>query len=304
MSPAFLRRAAVLLAALVVVWTGLALLRRGWGGEPDEFRLPVLDSSAVTSVTIARPSDTIQVTRTDTGWVVNGFRAAQNVVSFLLADLADTAARGELVAEARASHARLGLDSASARRLTVRGSSGVLLDVLVGNRGRVYQSMYLRRDADDRVYQVTTRLIEVVERSLDDWRDKRIVLFPADSFGTVEVQRGRTRFAVERYGTGWRIGADQADSSAVDSWIRRLTDATASSFPTQPEIDSAKFEPPERSVVIRGRAGQVLVSLSFDSTASGYLVRRKPDGTVFRLDTWTTSQIFVSDSTLRPRSQP
>jgi hypothetical protein len=234
---------------------------------------------------------------------VNGLAVAPDLVDQLLAALADTAATGEVVAESPSSYARLGVDSSHAKRLTARAGDRTVAAYLIGNRGSSYESVFLRPEQGSRVYEIRSRLGEVADRRLDDWRDKRIMALAGDSIGGIEVGRGRLRYSLDRAGTGWMVGKVPADSAAVSRLLGQLASLTATGFPTSAQADSANFTTPERSLTIRGKTGQVLAALAFDSTANGFWVRREGQPTVFRLESWAVDQITPADSTLRAKSK-
>ena len=301
MSSAQLRKLAAGLVILLLVWAGVSFARRSGGDKPETFRPTRLDRAAVTSIVIAGPGDTVTLARTGAAWTANGFPAAADLVDQLLADLADTTATGEVVAENRSSHERLGIDAAHAKRLSVRGGDRVLLTWLVGHRGTSYASVYLRRENEDRVYEVKSRLADAAERRLDDWRDKRILAVAADSVGGLDVSRGKKSYSVERAGSGWTLGGAPADSGAMSRWLSQLGSLSAGGFATPAQAEAADFAKPDRTLRIRGRKGGVLAALAFDSTAGAFLVRLEGKPTIFRMESWAADQITPADSTLRPR---
>jgi len=302
MSTVQLKRLAISLGVVVVVWIGLSLLRRSGTDQRAGFEATTFDRSTVTTVVIGPPEDSVVLTRVTGGWTVNGLPAASDLVERLLSDLTDSAATGDLVAESPSSHGRLGVDSAGAKRVTVRSGDRVLVQYLVGNGGATWGTVYLRRENDAKVYQVTSGLTEAVSRALDDWRDKRILALATDSIGAVESSRGGSRYGVERSDSGWTVGRAPADTAAVNRWLSQLGSLTASGFASAGQVDSADFDRPDRTLRIRDRAGREVAALAFDSIAGGFLVRRDGSATVFRIDSWTADRVVPSDSTLRARS--
>lgn len=296
-----IRRIALLLGALLVLWIGLRVAQ----GVARDQRTPLpavsLDQASVDAITISRPGDTIRLVRTGADWTVNGLAAAPTVAADVVRAVADTAGRSELVAESATSHQRLGVDSVQARRLEIRRGSDVLLTYLVGKRGSSWETAYVRRPDSDRVFQVRSRLVELVERSVDDWRDRRIVAVDPDSLTAVEITRGRSTYRLEKGQAGWRFAdGAPADSFAVASLLGQFRTLEASGFASAPQADSARFETPERRIRLTGPGG-VVVALAFDSIPAGFWVRRDTLPTVYRLDGWTADRLTPSDSTLRPR---
>lgn len=296
-----IRRIALLLGALLVLWIGLRLVQGASRDQRTSLPAVSLDQASVDAITISRPADTIRLVRTGTEWTVNGLAAAPTVGADVIRAVADTGGRSELVAESATSHQRLGVDSAQARRLEIRRGSDVLLTYLVGKRGSSWETAYVRRPDSDRVFQVRGRLVELVERSVDDWRDRRIVAVDPDSLTAVEITRGRSTYRLEKGETAWRFaGGGPVDSMAVASLLGQFRTLEAGGFASAAQADSARFETPERRIRLTGPGG-VVVTLAFDSIPAGFWVRRDTLPTVYRLDGWTADRLTPSDSTLRPR---
>lgn len=302
MSKVQLRRLVAVLATLVLAWLGLRALRRPASDHPATFRPEPIAPTAVTEIVFASGSDTVRLTRNGPGWLANGFPAAGHLVGELLSELADSSWSGELVASNRASYSRLGVDSAGARHLMVRAGGKPVIAYRIGKRGSDFASVYLLREGDANVYEVRGRLGEAADRKLEDWRDKRILALAADSIGAVEIRRGRSLLHATRGDSGWKLGSTPADSAAVADWLGKLASLSATGFGGPQAADSARRSTSHNSIAILNRTGQVLARLTLDSIASGFLVRRQDDSTLYRLDTWTAGQIMPADTLLKRRS--
>lgn len=301
MSTQFLKRIATALAALVVLWLALSLIRRAGRDTSGSFALPKVDRNAVDAVIIARATDTVRLARQGAGWTVNGLAAGATLVGQVFDAMADTAARSELIAESATSHERLGIDSAKARRISFRQGDKTVAELLVGSRGGSFESAYLRSPGAVAVYQVQGRLIEYVERQVDDWRDKRIVGVEPDSVSGVDVQRGKTSYNLARVDKAWTIGGAPADSAAVAALLGQFRTLDAAGFATKAQADSANFAAPDRLIRLKAAGDRSLAVIAIDSTAGGFWVRREGNPTVFRIDSWVLNQLAPSDSTLRKK---
>jgi hypothetical protein len=309
------------LLVLLLLWGASALVSRG----PDsvraslDLRVPALGD--VDSITIVKRQDTIAIARQSaTDWTVNGHRAALASVTELFQALRDTV-RPELVAQDSSSFARLQVDSAGGRWLRLRGGRGgkPLLEVIVGTRPTDFQSAYLRRPGDAHVYLWRGRLGALVERTLDDWRDKRIASVAPDSIAAVDVVRGPDRYALTRAGKTWKVNGALADSGAVARYLERFKAITAAGFATPEEADSLRtgrrppaHRPPAsrataRRLDVRSTRG-VLLSLAFDSTSGGFLVRHLAGAggegaTVYRMNAWDADGVTPASRSLLPANR-
>jgi hypothetical protein len=300
-----LLRLAVILAVLLVLWGAAALARRREAAPPgrDGFRLPPNASSAADTVTLVRPGDTAVLARKDTSaWTVNGHPAAPQAVADLIAALADTAPASELVAGRKASHAALGVDSARGTRVRVRGGGRTLADFVVGRRSPDFSGGYLRRADQDSTYLMSGRLVEVLSRRSDEWRDHRIAAVADDSVAAIEISRGARRYALRRAGTGWTLSpGGAADSASAAALVAAYHAVEASGFASAAQADSAQFGRPDRRTRLLRKDGTPLLTLLMDSTAAGFWIRPDSGTTIYKIDSFTADRLAPADSALRAR---
>jgi uncharacterized protein DUF4340 len=306
MSPHNLKLVAVGLALLLLLWGASALLSRGSDSVRGSLDLHAPIMADVDAITIVKGSDTIALARqSTTAWTVNGHPAALASVTDLFQALRDTTPP-ELVAQDSSSFRRLQVDSAGGRWLRLRRSGKVQLELVVGGRGPDFESAYLRRPGDAHVYLWHGRLGSLADRTLDDWRDKRIAALAPDSVAALEVVRGKERYALTRAGKAWKLNGAAADSGAVARYLDRLKTITAAGFATQNEIDSTRTARPGRRLTVRSaRGGGVLLSLAFDSTAGAFVVRHVAGSggegaTVYRMNTWDVDGLTPASRSLLP----
>jgi len=314
-----LKLIAAALAVLLLLWGGSALLSRGSDTITGSLAVPALVEADVDTITIVKATDSIVLVKqapppAPAAWTVNGHRAAPDQVRDLFQALQDTV-RPELVAQDSSSFARLNVDSAAGRWLRVRGGGGggggggkPLLQLIVGARGSVYPSVYVRRPGDTHVYLWRGRLAQLMDRGggVDDWRDKRIAALQADSVESVDVARGKERYTLTRGPKAWVLNGGVADSGGVARYLGRLRAIVASGFATPQQADSARAARaarPTRRLTVHGPRGSVLLSLAFDTTATGFLVRHLAGSggeaaTVYRMNAWDVDGLTPASRSL------
>ncbi len=299
MSPQQLKRVALGLVVVMFLWGASQLLTRGGDAIEDEVVFPALDALEVDSIFIARPAEELVVlARTGADWRVNGYAASPDQVSQLFNAL-NASVPAQLVATNEALHARMGVDSATAKELRFVQGERTLGTFFFGNAGNVFSSAYVRRAGENRVYQYAGTLSRLVAQDVGEWRDKQVVNVEADSIGNIEVSRGRGGYTLARSDGAWRIGTSEADSAAVARLLGQFAPLTATGFPTEAQLDSADFDRPDLRVTILDLNGDTLAAMAFDSSAAAYWLRRESDGTVFRVLQWKVNQLAPADSTLR-----
>jgi len=308
MSARTLARLAMLLGVLLLLW-GAAALGRRHADRPtaaaDRLRLPAPAIGAVDTVRIAKPADTIVLARRDSTWTVNGHVASRTAVGELFTALADTSARPELVAERPASHAGLGVDSATGTRVRLLRRDSVVGEFIAGHRSTDLDGGYFRLANQPQVYLVQSALAGLLERGADDWRDRRIASVAVDSIATIQVQRGARSYRLSKEDKAWKLApAGPVDTAAANRLRQAYGEIDAAGFASAAQADSARFDRPDRRVTLLRADGAPLLRLAFDSTAQGFWVRADSAATIYRMETWAVDRLAPADSTLRPKPAP
>lgn len=305
MSAKQLLRLVLVFLALLVLWGAAALGRRHTTAPAsgDTLRLPPIARGAIDTVVLARPGDTVVLARKDTSaWTANGFPAATQAINDLLGALADSNTGSELVAERRASHAALGVDSAGGTRVRVRSRGRTLADLVLGHRSPDFSGGYARLADQERTYLVRGRLVEELTRPSDEWRDHRIASVPGDSIGAIEVSRGARHYELRRAASGWTLSpGGPADSSGAAALVGSYRTVQAAGFASAPQADSARFTPPDRRVRVLRKDGSPLLTLLFDSTAAGIWVKSDTGKTIYRMEAYEADQLAPADTSLRAK---
>ena len=303
MSAKQLVRLVILFGVVLVLWGAAALARRenSKSASGEVFRLPPIARSAVDTVMLADSGGTTVLAKQDTNaWTVNGQAAAPQAVADLLAALADSAPASELVAEKRASHAALGVDSAGGTRVRVSGGGRTLAELVVGHRAPGLPGGYVRRAGQEPTWLVHGGLVDALTRRGDDWRDHRIASVSADSVAAIEVARGARRYTLKREGGGWTVSpGGAADSAQAAQLVAAYHAVDATGFASAAQADSARFDRPDRRTRLLRKDGSPMLTLVFDSTAAGFWVRADGGKTIYKIDEYAADRLAPAESTVR-----
>jgi len=302
MSAKQLARLAAILGVLLLVWGAAALARRrDTTPSTDTFRLPKIIRSEVDTVVISRAKDTTVLARKDSAdWSANGHPAAPSAVGDLLSALSDTGARGELVAQRKASQASLDLDDSSGTRVTIKGKNKTLADLVVGKRSQDFSGGYVRPAGEESSYLLRGQLVEFVTRGPDEWREHRLAKVAGDSISRIEISRGARRYALHRVDRKWElIPGGPVDSTRIGDLLTAYSSIEASGFATPAQASSARFNSPDRRVRLLRKDGTPLLTLLFDSTAAGFWVKPDTGKTVYKIESWSADRLAPADTTLR-----
>jgi uncharacterized protein DUF4340 len=287
-----------------VLWGAVALASRRSEGKSEPANLiPPIDTSTVDTIAITRPGDSAILVKSRGGagsWRANGFPADAQLITELLTALADTSASGELVARNPASYERLRVSTDSGRRVRVISRAKTAVDIIAGKQTTDFGGIYLRRTGEPDVYAVRGNLATALGRQSDEWRNHTVAAIAPDSVTTIDIRRGNRSYTLRRKGSGWIFASGaSADSGAVSGLLTSYRNLKATSFSTKAQEDSLRKARPRRTARLRDLHGRPILSLTFDSIASGIWVRHDSGGTAYRLDSWTADQLTPADSIFR-----
>jgi Domain of unknown function (DUF4340) len=309
MSSKQLLRLAAVLAAVLLLWGAVALASKRTEEKTDLANiLPKLDTAVIDTIAITGPNDTAILVRTRgaAGWQVNGHPTDPQAVSELLKGLADTEQTPELVAKSKSSHARLRVSEDSGRRVRLISHGRTLGELIAGKQTIETDGIYLRRPGGQEVYLLRSGLATALNRSSQEWRNHAIAEVTPDSVGAIQISRGGKSYSLRRRGMNWVFASGApVDSARVAELLSSYRQVKASGFSDNAQQDSLRNVKPRRTARLLDQQGSPLLSLVFDSTASGFWVRVNPGtaaattGEAYRLESWTADQLTPPDSTLR-----
>jgi len=292
MSAKTLRNLVVALIVVLLLWGGTVMISsRGEAKGADTEIAGVLDGltpDAVTSVRMSRGGDTISLTRQGSAWDVNGWAADSAQVAGLFTTLAD-AHIGDLVATNPANHDRMGVSEDSAWTVVFDvGSKPRTL--LVGDRGPRYGTAYVRLPGEDAVYLAEGDLRARMDRSVTEWRNKRIAAVDTAEVARIEVARGGAPYTLVRADSSWTLeGGAPADTSTVETMLAGLANVRADGFTSA--SDSVGGLPEEVAVAALSPKGDTLAALSFGEGSGTRWARARGDSVLYTVEGWRVDRL-------------
>lgn len=227
--------AAVLLAALsgVLYWSN-----RHKAAESDvkiaaDAPPKILDlkQASISKIEIKKKgSDPVDLAKDGSGvWQIvspKQYRADQNTVSSFASALASLSS--ERLLDANASNpAQYGLADAG-YEVDVIEKDGAAHKLLIGDEAPAGNSSYAALGGDPRVFMLASYNKTSLVKSLNDLRDKRLLVFEQDKLSRVELTAKKQDIEFGRNKEQWQIVKPKpfrADDSKVEELIRKLADA-------------------------------------------------------------------------------
>jgi hypothetical protein len=137
---------------------------------------------------------------------------------------------------------------------------------------------YAKSSLLDGAYKVTKEIGDGLNKSLDDFRNKKVFDFGFSDPTRIEIKDGAQSKVIEKSGENWTSGGKTMDSISVQNLIDKLRDLAATKF-----VDSG-FTTPSLEVTVLSNDGKRTEKVQFASAGANFLARRENDTSLYQLD--------------------
>lgn len=139
---------------------------------------------------------------------------------------------------------------------------------------------YAKSSVVEGAYKIDAALGKILEKSLDDFRNKSLFDFGYNTPNKIEVHNGQQSLFLTRGSAGegdWWSNGKKMDASKVDDLISKLRDLSATGF-----ADSG-FSHPTIELIVTSNNGKRIEDVFIAKSADGYLAQRKNEPTLYKL---------------------
>jgi Domain of unknown function (DUF4340) len=176
-----------------------------------------------------RAGETIKLQRSDSQWKITApepLRADPDAVSSMLSTLSSLSSERTVEEKATALD-QYGLTQ-PAIELSIADKNKKITKLLIGDDTPAGTAVYAAIAGDPRVFVLSSYKKNSFDKSLNDLRDKRLLMFDSDKVSSIELTAKKQTIAFGRSKDQWQIVRPKpfrADSSQVDELLRTLRDA-------------------------------------------------------------------------------
>ena len=143
-------------------------------------------------------------------------------------------------------------------------------------------------------YKVSSDLGKELEKTPDDFRNKKIFDFGFSDPTKIEVSGGTGGKTYNHSGTDWRLNGQVMDPGTVQAFIDKLRDLTATKFA------AAGFTSPVTTIAVTSNDGKRSERVEFAKTNDGYLARRQNEPALYQLDAKTMDPVMEAGKAIKP----
>jgi hypothetical protein len=269
--------------------------------ESGKRRVFTVEPSEITGLTIERPNEKIQVTRTSDGWDLQApvkARGDRATIDDVLTNVLTAKSDREIEASpAPSALADFGLDKPAAR-ITMMRRDGSSLGLTLGGKNPTGAWVYARPADRPAVLALGESVLRDATRPVLDFRDKTVLAFDRGAVTGIEVATRDETLVFATADNRWTLTKPRAlpaDADVVRDFLDKLSGAKAKEFVAESPDSLARWglDQPTRVTVVTGkdkdRAGRTLAFGRVDADKKGVYAMRQGDTAVMLVpeEVWT-----------------
>ena len=259
-------------------------------------RLLTFDSEKLSRVELTAKRETIEFGRDKDQWQIlkpKPMRANQSAVEDLVRSLGD--AKMELSAT-DVEKKDLGAFNTGKPVVTVK-----ITDV-AGT-----QELQVRKDKDDYyakssavagVYKVLSSVGTSVDKSLDDFRNKKLFDFGFIDPEKIEIHDGAKGYFLTRSGSDWWSNGKKMDEGSVSTLVSDIRDLTATKFPEH------GFTASSLDVTVTSGSGKRVEKVLIAKTGDAYIAKREGEPALYELNGTAITDLQKAATDVKPAPPP
>jgi hypothetical protein len=157
---------------------------------------------------------------------------------------------------------------------------------------------YAKSSTMDGAYKVAKEIGDGLNKSLDDFRNKKVFDFGFNDPNRIEIKDGGQSKVIEKSGENWTSGGKTMDSISVQNLIDKLRDLAATKF-----ADSG-FTTPALELTVVSNDGKRTEKVQIAAVGANFLARRENDSSLYQLDANAVSGLRDAAAGVQPAPPP
>jgi hypothetical protein len=255
-------------------------------------RLLTVSPDKVSRLEVIRKNQTIEFGRDKDEWQILKPKPMR----------ADTYQVGELVR--KLTDARMDLSAADSKVAAPGFAHGTLIATAKLTDQSGTQELELRKAKDDYyaksnvvpgVYKVDSDLGKSLDKSVDDFRNKKIFDFGYTDPEKIELHLDSTAYFLTKGGNDWwDAKGKKIDAASADGLLFQLRDLTASKF-----VDTG-FANPSIEVTVTSNSGKRIEKVAIAKSGDEYIAKRDNDASLYALNASSIDELRKAAAGLKP----
>jgi hypothetical protein len=153
---------------------------------------------------------------------------------------------------------------------------------------------YAKSSMVDGAYKITKEVGDGLNKSLDDFRNKKVFDFGFNDPNRIEIKDDGQTKVIEKSGENWTSAGKTMDSISVQNLIDKLRDLAATKF-----ADSG-FTTPTLELTVVSNDGKKTEKVQIAAAGANFLARRESDSSLYQLDANTVTGLREAAAGVQP----
>ena len=153
---------------------------------------------------------------------------------------------------------------------------------------------YAKSSVVEGVWKSTSELGDGLNKTVDDFRNKKLFDFGFDDPNKIEMHDGAKSYFFTRGGDKWFSSGKELDTVSIQSFIDKLRELTAAKF-----VDSG-FVTPALDVTVTSKDGKRTDKASFSKQGADYVARRENETSLYQVDGKTIQDLEAAAAAVKP----
>ena len=157
---------------------------------------------------------------------------------------------------------------------------------------------YGKSSAADSAYKIANDLAQGLDKSLDDFRNKKLFDFGFADPTRVEVHDGAKNYVFTHTGPDWFQDTKKLDPAGMDNLVEKLRDLSAVKFP------DAGFGSADIGVQVASNDGKRVEKIQISKNGDRYIARRENEPALYELNAADVTAIEAAAGAVKPAAAP
>ena len=147
------------------------------------------------------------------------------------------------------------------------------------------------------VFKTTADLGTGVDKSIDDFRNKKLFDFGFNDPSKIEMHASGKFYGLQKGGDDWFSSGKKMDSISVQSFVDKLRDLSASKF-----VDTGSLGMPAIDITVVSMDGKTTEKVLIAKQGSDYLAQRENEPALYGVDAKSVNDLVQAASDVKPAS--
>jgi len=157
---------------------------------------------------------------------------------------------------------------------------------------------YAKSTVVDGVWKAASELGDGVNKTADDFRNKKLFDFGFDDPNKIDMHDGAKSYDFVRAGDKWFANGKELDSIGIQGFIDKLREISAAKF-----VDSG-FAAPSIDITVISKDNKRTEKALFSKQGADYVARRENEASLYQVDGKTVQELEAAAGAARPLAAP